>query len=227
MLQKMSEQNKIKLMDGLDDKVVSAMKAKKADENIEKVTFKNRQDLISTQKAKKLDNSKVIESRNASSSILNAGSGSIRDEGGPRKYIGSETQNSIWDANVVEKLSGIKSNKEKTAEEKDKIENIRRGPRKEALDNMTEILSATDTRKEATVTNLSDFSGETYKTSKNNLSIFDTEVFEKMPEKTAGEKVAEQARASKEIDNSWRNTKGTMKTKDLFDKLFDIGEKDE
>lgn len=174
------------------------------------------------QKAKKLNNSEVINSIRSANSVLSAGGGSIKDEGGPRKYIGSETQNSIWDTDIIEKLAGTKSNKEKTDEEKENTQNMRKSIRQESLDNMTEALSQTDTRKVADVSNMSELNSINYrKPLSNNLSIFDTEIFDNMPEKTAGEKMAGEVRTKKEADTSWREKRGTFKSQDVVNSLFD------
>jgi len=212
MIQKMSDQGKIQFTKKETD--VAPVEAAKG--NLPKNT-----NTFEDQKSKKLDNSEVINSVRSANSVLNAGGGSIRDEGGPRKYIGSETQNSIWDTDVVEKLSGTLSNKEKTDAEKENRQAMRKSVRQESLDNMTEALSQTDTRKASDVSSLSERESVNYrKPVSNNLSIFDSNVFDNMPEKTAGEIMADNVRAEKEADTSWRNNKGTFKSKDVVNRLF-------
>jgi hypothetical protein len=218
MIQKMSDQGKIQFTE--KESEVKPVAAQEANNGI---TAKEA--LFRDQKAKTLDNAEVINSFRSANSVLSAGGGSIKDEGGPRKYIGSETQNSIWDTDIIEKLSGTKSNKEKTDDEKDNIKNARKNIRQESLDNLTEALSQTDTRKVADVSNMSEFNSVNYrKPLSNNLSIFDTEVFDNMPEKTAGEKMAEKARMAKEADTTWREFKG--KEKSVISTLFDNLTKD-
>jgi len=208
----MSDQHKIEFTDALKPIVESHVK------ETENAIVDN---CVESQKSKKLNNSEVINSVRSANSVLNAGGGSIRDEGGPRKYIGSETQNSIWDTDVVEKLSGTLSNKEKTDAEKENRQAMRKSVRQESLDNMTEALSQTDTRKDSDVSSLSERESVNYrKSSSNNLSIFDSNVFDDMPEKTAGEIMAENARVEKEADTSWRNNRGTFKSKDVVNRLF-------
>jgi len=185
-------------------------------------TLSKEEDKYSDQKAKKLNNSEVINSIRSANSVLSAGGGSIKDEGGPKKYIGSETQNSIWNTDMIEKLSGTKSNKEKTEEDQKNIQDVRKNIRQESLDNMTEALSQSDTRKTSDVSSLSELNSINYrKPLSNNLSIFDTEIFDNMPEKTAGEEMAEKARIEKEADTTWRETKGTFKNQDVVNNLFD------
>ena len=220
MLQRMSDQNRIQFTEKPDVKVTPDPDSPNC--NVGGDAF------IEDQKAKKLNNSEVINSVRSANSVLSAGGGSIKDEGGPRKYIGSETQNSIWDSDVLSTLAGTKSNKEKTDEEKEGRAEKRRNIRQESLDNLTEALTQTDTRKAADVTSLSDFNSSNYRKSpSNNLSIFDTEIFDNMPEKTAGEEMAERARAEKEKDDSWRNSSGTLKSKNIVNRLFDQLMKDE
>jgi len=213
MLQRMSDQHKIKFAEKTETKVpveITKQDWPKGDNKI-----------LEDQKAKKLNNSEVINSTRSANSVLNAGGGSIRDEGGPSKYIGAETQNSIWDTNVVEKLAGTQSNKEKTDAEKENRQAQRKSIRQESLDNMTEALSQTDTRKASDISSLSERESVNYrKPVSNNLSIFDSEVFDNMPEKTAGEIMADNARIEKEADTSWRDNRGTFKSKDVVNRLF-------
>ena len=212
MLQRMSDQHKIKFTEKV---------AEEAPVEIRQEDWARSPDTMEDQKSKKLNNSEVIDSVRSANSVLSAGGGSIKDNGGPSKYIGSSTQNSIWDTDIVEKLSETKSNKEKTLEAKEHIQNVRKNVRKESLDNLTKALEHTDTRKSSDVQSLSELTPTQRKASPNNLSIFDTEVFDNMPEKTAGEKIAEAARAEKDVDDSWRGTKGTLKSTDIVNNLFD------
>lgn len=211
MIQKMSDQGKIKFTENKIKDIETPKKDLPKKDSFE--------DTANIQKSKKIENEKVINSIRSANSILSAGGGTIKNDGGPRKYIGSETQNSIWDSSIVEKLSSIKTNKEKTLEEKEHIQKVRKGMRQEALDELAEALQNTDTRKDVSVKEIEGTFSTNYKTSKNNLSIFDTKIFDDMPEKTAGEKMSEEVRKPKEKD--WENKIGTAKVSNLVNKVFE------
>lgn len=210
----MSDQGRIKFAEDniIEDKKKVAQVSSKSENDI-------LEEKLNSQKSKKIDNSKVIESVRSAKSILSAGGGSIKDDGGPRKYIGSETQNSIWDTGVVEKLCSIKTNKEKTIEEKEHIQRVRNSIKQEELDNMVDALQETDTRKESSVKELNGSFSNNYNVPKNSLSIFNSKIFDEMPEKTDGEKMVEKNKIPKEKD--WENKIGTTKPNDYVNKLFE------
>lgn len=187
MIQKMSDQGKIKFTEPETQLPPVEKKAEKV-----RAEFVNKP-------AQKLNNSDSVASR-FGNAILSAGGGIVKDIGGPNKFIGSETGNSIWNTDNISKIAETPSNKEKTDKEKETIQEVRKTIRKQALDNLTEALQSTDTRKANSVSNLSSYAGSNYKDLSGNLSIFDTEKFDNMPEKTHGEKVAEESRKIKEKD---------------------------
>ena len=175
---------------------------------------------ISPIAAKKLNNADVINVR-GSSGILSAGGGSIKDDRGSTKYMGSETNNSIWDSEVLQKLHGSASNQDRIIAERNAIDEARKGIRQESMDNMIEAIESTENRKDASVYSLTGGENTSYRASENNLSIFDTGVFDNMPEQTLGEKIAENARKPKEKDDSWRHNYGTKKMSSCIDSLFE------
>lgn len=213
MIQKMSDQGRIKFTEKNETKNIETPKQ----DSPERDSF---EDTANSQKSRKIENEKVINSIRSANSILSAGGGTIKNDGGPRKYIGSETQNSIWDSSIVEKLSSVKTNKEKTLEEKEHIQKVRKGMRQEALDELSEALKNIDTRKDASIKEIEGSFSTNYKMPKNNLSIFDTKIFDDMPEKTAGEEMSEKVRKPKDKDDSWKENRGTVKPSDFINKVF-------
>ena len=185
-----------------------------------------RHDPATIEKAKKLDNNEAVNSR-FSNAILSAGQGSITNIGGPKKQLGSETNNSIWDSGVLERIAGTPSNKEKTAEDKEEIETLRNSMKSGRIDEMVESLKETDQRKDATVTGMSEYhdrDARSYQLPSRNISIFDTKEemdFRRVPEKTAGEQSIEEAAIPKEKDESWKDIKGAPRLKNTLDTLFD------
>jgi hypothetical protein len=213
MIQKMSDQHKIKTIPLFG-------KEEATKETIVKVDNKIIKDSLYESKSKKMDNSEAINHR-GSGVILSTGGGKIKDTGGPNKYIGSETNNSIWDSSVIEKLIQKKDNGEKIKETNNDIQKVRNSIKQESLDHLAESLRETDTRKNSTITSVGEYSGGTYKSSKSNISIFDNEAFGRLSEKSEGEKLSDEINKPKQKDESWKNNFGTKKTSNLINSLFD------
>lgn len=216
MLQRNSDYNRIKFLEQTKETPIE----KKAEKEVKKLDTSN---LL----PKKMDNAKAIDTRG--DKFLSAGMGTIKDTGGPRKYMGSMTCNSIWDSEVLKKLSEIPDNKEKTHKE---VEDIRKMKKQMATDRLNEIASGlkeTDVRKESNVAKISDFEKPSlYKRPANSISIFDTlegkKDFERVPEKTAGEEMVERVKASKIKDESWKpknNISTSQIVNDMFDKILE------
>lgn len=184
--------------------------------------IENKQDSkpVKPQAAKKLNNADVINIR-GTSGILSAGGGSIKNDKGSGKYLGSETNNSIWNSDLLENIKGQETNQDRIVAEREAIEKTRKGMRQEELDRLSEHLNETDTRKDSSIYSTSGAEGHSYRSSENNLSIFDTNKFDDMPDQTEGEKVAEKARQPKEKDDSWRHNYGTKKINSCLDNLFE------
>ena len=107
---------------------------------------------------------------------------------------------------------------------KDAVQQIRKSHREEAYDRLNDNLSNTDTRKDNAVYPVDAQDGSSnrsqYRVSSKNLSIFDTEFnFERVPEKTTGEKSTE--KRIKEKDQSWKNVKGNTHSSTILDGFFD------
>ena len=83
---------------------------------------------------------------------------------------------------------------------------------------MAQALQDTDMRKADSVASSGEFSGSKYSMPQNNISIFDSAEFERIPEKTAGEKLGK-----KEVvkDESWKDIRKATTTNDKFNKMFD------
>ena len=163
------------------------------------------------------DNSSAIESKG--NPILSAGQGTISDFGGPSKYMRSETSNSIWDSGKLEGLAKKQDSGERIKKENKQSSLKREDIRKERRDEMVESLQNTDMRKTNNVSSIGGFKGSKYNLPQNNMSIFDDKAFERVPEKTSGEKLAEIERNKK--DDSWKDIKKPTTTKDFFNKMFD------
>jgi len=177
----------------------------------------DKKSLSPIEKVKHLD-SKDMTTRG--SKVMSAASGNITDMGGPRKQMGSQTNNSIWNPNTIDDLKEIPDSKERVIAEKAEDERLKKGMKKERLDEMVKALEITDQRKTSTVAGMATYQGSNYNTPKNNMSIFDKNDFERVPVQTSGEKVAEEARKPKEKDKSWqKKSKATIKGS--IDKFFE------
>ncbi len=210
MIQKVSNEKTISILENLLNK--------KADQTENKVVEKKAKEQVSKlEPAKKMDNKSMVSRGHK---VLSATSAKVTDIGGPKKQIGSETSNSIWDSGNLEKLKNSVDNKEKTAKEREDINKLRKGMKQERLDEMVANLQDTDTRKTSTVNSMAPHAGSRYKTPKNAISIFDKGEFERVPEKTDGEKAAEQARKPRKKDNIRKNEQQSFSNKDMINKIF-------
>ena len=179
--------------------------------------------------ATKSNNSKAIEGRGGQ--ILTAGGGSITDTGGPRKHMGSITNNSIWDSGVLQNLAQTRSNDETTKEIKSGVQHLKNSMEEGRINEIVENLQNTDLRKDATIQSAGEFTerGANYKAPKNNLSIFDNNLnFERVPEQTEGERAAEESRKEKDRIYDKRRVMSTKSMENsLFENLMQVGKKDE
>jgi len=157
-------------------------------------------------------------------SILSAGVGDIKDTGGPSCQLGTRTNNSIWDSTILDKLAGTPSNKEKTIEKRENINQLRDALKQGRINDMVQSLQNTDTRKDAGVRNIGEYTerGAKYNVPTRHMSIFDTDTdFGRVPQKTAGEEVTDEVNTPKEKDDSWKDVRGTKKINNVLDSFFD------
>ena len=174
----------------------------------------------------------LVDSRNPSKSITSSSGGTQTDIGGPKKYMGSQTNNSIWNPDTIEKLIQSQDNKEKTIAEKNEIKDIKEQMQKDRIDSLVEALQNVDQRKQATIQPIEPMKDcSTNKAPKRNISIFVNGDYERVPEKTDGEKLSDKLAEKKAKDDSWKDNKGTLSSKkivsSLFDKLMQGKEKEE
>jgi len=203
-LQKNEDSGKINFL----NKIIEIKEEKIAEQKV------NKQELKTPQKS---DNSSAIESKG--SPILSAGQGTISNIGGSSKYVKSETSNSIWDSNKLESLAKKEDSGERIKKENKQATLKRENIEKERLDEMVDSLQETDMRRANNVSGIGGFKGSKFNMPENNISIFDDKEFERVPEKTNGEKLAEIERNKK--DDSWKDIRKPTTTKDFFNKMFD------
>ena len=168
---------------------------------------------------KKLDNDFSRNPHLTDKSIFSTRGGVVTDIGGPSRQIKTDISNSIWDPNKLQSM--INKEAEKPINERESLEKQRKDREAQRMDELVENLKTTDTRKASGVTPLSSYIGSNYKTPINAMSIFDTEEFSRLAEKTEGEKLSDNLKAEKETDESWRSGKQIRSTRDVVNDLFD------
>ena len=209
MLQRMSSEHKISFLNN-----------EKQEENVvkkESPLKKKLEALSEEQKAKKLNNKD--NGLMTSHHISSARTGGIDNEQGPSKFIKSESSNTIFNSNKTSKLT--MDNKEKTIQEKEHIATNKRIAEQSRMDEMAKSVKDIDITKGSSVSPMGEYSGSNYQRSKNNMSIFDTKDFQRMAEKTEGEKVSQDVKEKKaQKDESWKNNGKTVTSKDINNRFF-------
>ncbi|MAH51190.1 hypothetical protein CMI37_35565 [Candidatus Pacearchaeota archaeon] len=154
-------------------------------------------------------------------SIKSSRAGEVTDMGGPSKFIGSESANSVWNNTKIEEAAAKEVS---TTAMNEDPKALRQQAEKERLDKLVSSLQTVDQRKASSVapTGTSEGSGPGFKATSNNMSIFDTKDFERLAEKTAGEKVTEEAKQRKsQVDESWKNNGKSVTSSDVVNRMFD------
>ena len=215
MIQKMSDQHKIKFL----DKEKISEKVSKSENTIEKTI----EQLSEEQKSKKLSNKD--DGLMTTQHIFSARTGEITNEGGPTTYIKSNSSNTIWNSDKTANASKELDSKTKTIQEKAEIVSNKREAENKRMNELTESLKSTLQDKASSVSPAGILSGTNYKVSKNNMSIFDNKDFMRLSNKTGGEKVSEDTKTRKnQVDDSWRNggkiVSSQDMTKNLMENLF-------
>lgn len=188
-------------------------------------TRKQEQPII-PEAAKKLSNK--FEGDNLKSltnqSIFSARTGDISDIGGP-KQVQSNATNSIWDSDNIRRLAekNKRTSKEITQDERARLAANRNLAQDQRMNDLADNLKATDLRKDSGVNAIpSEAASSAYKSVKQHMSIFDTDDFQRLAEKTAGEKLSERKNVERNrVDDSWRNNGKSTSSKEVMNKLFD------
>jgi hypothetical protein len=206
----MSDQHKIKFL----EKEIAKEDTKIAGEKESKTLDQ----LAEEQKSRKLNNKD--DGLMTAHHISSARTGEITDIGGPRKFTKSETSNTIWEKDKTANLSAM-DNKANTIKEKKQIVSNKRHAEQKRMGDMIEILRSTDQTKSSSVSSLNIYEGSNYKISDNNMSIFDTQDFQRVPKKTTGEILTEETEKRKaETDLSWRDGGKSVNSKEVSSKFF-------
>lgn len=216
MIQRMSDEHKIKFLDKetVPDKVSKS----------ETTPKKTIDQLSEEQKSKKLSNKFDDQAQRVMTTqhIFSARTGRITNEGGPSKYVKSESANTIWNADKTAEASMELDSKTKTIQEKAQIVSNKREAENKRMNELTEALKTTLQEKASTVSSAGTLSGTNYKVSENGMSIFDNKDFMRLSDKTGGEQVSEDIKTRRsQVDNSWRSGGKVVSTKDITKNLME------
>jgi hypothetical protein len=213
MIQRMSDQHKIGFLE--------APQQGPAETPAPTEQKKSLRQIAEEQRAKRL--SDHDDGLKTTKHIGSARTGVITDMNGPSKYVKSETSNTVWDTDKTARLAGeAAGSKTETQVEKERIATNRREAEQRRMAELAETLKQTDQSKDATVTRLSDQGGSSYRVPSSGMSIFDTVDFERLAEKTGGEKISEDTATRRAFkDESWKNSGKALNSKDVMNRLFD------
>lgn len=160
--------------------------------------------------------------------ILNSGVGGEKNEKNSLNFIGSQNKNSIWNSEKLQALSGTPSDDEKTAQEKDRVKKVKAGWEKERLDEISKGIIENALDGGVKSANVQDGSTGKRDLPQNNISIFDENDFQRIPDKTSGEKLKDKPKVAK--DESWKKTGKSTKLdstsffENLLNRLQENGE---
>lgn len=179
---------------------------------------------IKAEAARKFTRPDVI--MGSSNQILPSRGGEDRDGAAPQKQIKSETSNSIWEnRKLIDMVEAAeKTSKERVAEQKQQQAERKQTMRQEANDRLVEQIQSVDQRKASNISKIHESSEQpqepSYKQPTRNMSIFDSADFERLAEKTDGERISE-AKRNAQKDESWKLNQKQHTTKDVLNRLFD------
>jgi hypothetical protein len=216
MLQRMSDQHKISFLESEKPSETPKKKAEKSKETI--------QQIAETQKSKKLSNKYNGNGIMNGQSIFSARTEVIKNDGGPIKYMKSESSNTVWDNNKTARISQEIDSKTKTTQDKKVIADNKRYAEEKRMNTLVDALKNTDLTKGSAVSpsGSSSHSGTNYKNRSGGMSIFDSQDFQRLPEKTAGEQVSEDNTSRYgQKDDSWRGGSKSTTTREAVSDFFD------
>lgn len=211
MLQRMKDESRIQFLKNQSDPV-----EKKAEDI---VASKSQKEAEESQRAKKLNNKDngLMTSHHVSS----ARTGEIRDEGGPSKQLKMETSNTLFDPLKNSRLSKEADPQKETQKLKDAIVDNKRIAEQQRMDTLVDTIKETLQGKAADVTSAGTLSGSNYKQPKAGFSIFDNGDFQRLEDKTAGEKISEEvSKKNSQRDESWRSGGKSKTSKEAVSEYF-------
>ena len=163
------------------------------------------------------------------SSVMSRAGGADTQKG-PSRYMQSDTSNSIWDSEKLQRLAKeiltdggeqIRTSKESRQSVSKELEEARRNE-------LVEALQDTDQRKASQVSPITEQEDIGAGPPKKDLSIFDfigqtePQEYTRVPEKTAGEELSEKrTQERQEVDDTWRGGGKASSSSEIMDSFFD------
>lgn len=207
----MSDEHKIKFLEGENG-------SNRTRDLPEKIDNKVARNLAEEQKSKKLSNKD--DGFMTTKHISSARTGVISDNGGPTNglKIGNGYNNTIWN-DKNKKVA--KDSQTRVKEQKEEIASNKRVAEQKRMDEMSDKLRQIDQTKGNSVSPAGHLSGSKYYSPKNNMSIFDTQEFERMANKSLGEKLSEDIQKKRsQKDESWKTNGKQVTSSDLIKRYF-------
>jgi hypothetical protein len=206
----------------LAESINVAEKVSKAMENDRRSSKDHLSKLSEEQKSRHL--SGFDERTSNGSSIISANAAGITDMGGPKKQIKLPISNSIFDPHSNAREASKIGEKTDIQVAKETIATNRRTAENDRMNELVEKLQGTDQTKASSVhrTGTGNVESTDFRASQNNMSIFDSSDFARIPEKTGGEKISERVAEEKaQVDASWRGNGKSLKSSEIQSNFFD------
>lgn len=204
----------------LAESVKTAEKISKAMENDRRSGKEHLAELSEEQKSRHLSGFDPKTSNG--SSIISANAAGITDSGGSNKQIKMPISNSIFDPWSNEREAAKIGEKTETEIVKETIATNKRTAEKERMDSLAEILHNQANASSVHRTATGESESTAFRAPRNNMSIFDSADFARIPEKTGGEKISERvAEKRAEVDSSWRGNGKSLKSSEVQSNFFD------
>ncbi len=212
MLRKHKDQSIVDFV--FEDKLADAKKEKEIESKVIELLDKR---IAEDNKAKNLSNKD--NGYKTTKHISSTGRGSKPEVIQPPKYLKSETADSIWGPKqtpVIKKENASENEIDETIRIEQRLADKKEADGKRMsnlpIKNDRSLKVSLGPKKE----------GYDYRVSGKGLGIFDTDKFERIPEKTAGEKLSEETEKKQaEKDESWKKRGKALSSKDLNKKFID------
>lgn len=220
MIRKTKEQQDIHFLTRDDELTKNANIAEDIVSSKKNIEDMSDRELLENNKGMKFSDVSFIN-RNGKT-IMSAQAGELTDIGGSKNQMRTQSSNSIFDSEILNKLGKVASSKEETQKEKIAIEENRNNKEKERMSALAENINNINIKKGNSMFRNGDDSCEeiSYKKASTSMSIFDNLNFENLPNMTEGEKLSQDTISrKKEKDESWRNSGKSDKVSNT--KIFD------
>jgi len=216
MLRKTKEQNNIDFLSG-NDKITRLSKSIDEESKQKEETIKEKTNRVAEeQKSRKLDSKD--DGFKLRGSIMSTGYTGEVEIKPNEKYIKCETSDSIWGPGQLKDKLKIKEDKRDNIQKTIDLEEKMAQQRKADVERSKDILATGG----EVVSFAEDKTSHKFNTPSHGIGIFDNEDFERLPNKTGGEKITDEVKEKQaQIDESWKNNGKSISSKDVMNRMFD------